>query len=143
MIEIIYGTDALEGSCYIEILPDKYRGKCWNTSSIYFTGDNFGYMMPAFEKCYKPFDYFAFNEMDTDTWKLIMKELEVMKQNLINDPDPHSLKDVLGFPFVYSEEEFLENHQANIKQLISMISEFQTWIEEKSDSTQFISVLGM
>ncbi|SFI71647.1 MULTISPECIES: hypothetical protein [unclassified Bacillus (in: firmicutes)] len=143
MIEIIYDASTLEGSCYIEILPDKYKGECWNTSSIFFTEENFGYIMPAFERCYEKFDYYAFNEIDTDNWKLINKELEKMKQFLVNNPNPHSLKDVLGFPFTYSEKEFMENYDTNIKQLFSMITEFQSWIEEKSVSTKFISVLGI
>ncbi|WP_242222579.1 hypothetical protein [Bacillus cereus group sp. BfR-BA-01380] len=143
MIEIIYDASTLEGSCYIEVLPDKYKGECWNTSSIFFTEENFGYIMPAFEKCYKKFDYFAFNEIDIATWKLLIMELEKMKQYLSEKPNPHSLKDVLGFPFAYSKEEFMENYDTNIKQLISMITEFQSWIKEKSVSTKFISVLGM
>lgn len=143
MIEIIYDASTLEGSCYIEVLPDKYKGECWNKSSIFFTEDNFGYIMPAFEKCYKKFDYYAFNEIDIATWKLIILELEKMKQYLSNNPNPHSLKDVLGFPFVYSEEEFMENYDTNLKQLISMITEFQSWINEKSVSAKFISVLGI
>lgn len=143
MIEIIYDVSTLEGSCYIEVLPDKYKGECWNTSSIFFTEENFGYIMPAFERCYKKFDYFAFNVIDTDTWKMIIKELETMKQYLANHPSPQSLKGVLGFPFTYSEEEFMENYDTNRKQLISMITEFQSWIDEKSVSTKFISVLGM
>ncbi|MEE3952762.1 hypothetical protein [Peribacillus frigoritolerans] len=143
MIEIIYDASTLEGSCYIEVLPDKYNGECWNTSSIFFTEDNFGYIMPAFEKCYKKFDYYAFNEIDIETWKLIIMELEEMKQYLSDNPNPQSLKDVLGFPFVYSEEEFMENYDTNLKQLISMITEFQWWINEKSALTKFISVLGM
>ena len=143
MIEIIYDTGSLEGSCYIEILPDKYKGECWNTPSIFFTEDNFGYIMPALEKCYKKFDYYAFNEIDIDTWSLINKELERMKQYLASNPNPSSLKDVLGFPFVFSEKEFIENYDTNIKQLIFMITELQSWIEQKSFSTKYISVLGI
>ena len=143
MIEIIYDTGSLEGSCYIEILPDKYKGECWNTTSIFFTEDNFGYIMPALEKCYKKFDYYAFNEIDIDTWSLINKELERMKQYLGSNPNASSLKDVLGFPFVFSEKEFIENYDTNIKQLIFMITELQSWIEQKSFSTKFISVLGI
>ncbi|MFJ8459249.1 hypothetical protein ACIQ57_08965 [Lysinibacillus xylanilyticus] len=143
MIEIIYDASTLEGSCYIEVLPDKYKGECWNTSSIFFTEENFGYIMHAFEKCYKKFDYYAFNEIDIETWKLIIRELEKTKQYLSDNPNPHSLKDVLGFLYVNSEEEFLENYDTNFKQLISMITEFQLWINEKSVSAKFISVLGM
>ena len=134
MIEIICDVSTLEGTCYIEVLPDKYKGECWNDSSIFFTEENFGYIMAAFEKCYKNFDYYAFNEIDTDTWKSIVKELDKMKEYLASNPNQQSLKDVLGFSFF--EEE-------NIKQLISMITEFQSWIEEKSVSTKVISVLGM
>ncbi|NPC91798.1 hypothetical protein HOO54_06000 [Bacillus sp. WMMC1349] len=41
-----------------------------------------------------------------------------------NHPNPCSLKDVLGFPFAYSEAEFMENTHTNIKQLILMITDF-------------------
>jgi len=143
VIEIIYDASTLEGSCYIEVLPDKYRGECWNNSSIFFTEENFGYIMPAFEKCYKKFGYYAFNEIDIETWKVIIMELEKMKQYLSDIPDAHKLKNVLGFPFDYSEEEFMKNYDTNIMQLTSMITDFQTWIKEKSVSTKFISILGM
>ncbi|OIK09061.1 hypothetical protein BIV60_24920 [Bacillus sp. MUM 116] len=70
-------------------------------------------------------------------------ELEKMKQYLSDNPNPHLLKDVIGFTFAYSEEEFMENYDTNLKQLISMITDFQSWIKEQSVSTKFISVLGM
>jgi len=143
MIEIIYDTNILEGTCYLEVLPGKYKGEFWNTSSIFFTEESFGYILPAIKKCYKEFDYLAFNEIEIDTWKLIIKELDKTKQHFINNPNPHSLKDVLGFPFTYSEEEFMQDYDTNTKQLISMINEFQSWLEEKSASTKFISVLGL
>jgi len=143
MVEIIYDIHSLEGSCYIEILPDQYNGKCWSTSSIFFTEDNFGYIMPAIEKCYKKFDYFAFNEIEIDTWRLINIELKSMKLFLESNPNPSSLKDVIGFLYDYSERAFIENYDTNIKQLISMITEFQCWIEQKSSSTKFISILGI
>ncbi|MFB7157346.1 hypothetical protein [Lysinibacillus sp. NPDC056232] len=143
MIEIIYDIHSLEGSCYIEVLPDQYKGECWNTSSIFLTEENFGYILPALEKCYKKFDYFAFNEIEIDTWSLINIELKSMKQFLDSNPNPSSLKDVIGFPYNYSEREFRENYDTNSKQLISMITEFQSWIEQKSSSTKFISVLGI
>ncbi|PMC33878.1 hypothetical protein CJ195_26015 [Bacillus sp. UMB0899] len=143
MIEIIYDASFLEGSCYIEILPDNYKGECWSNSSIFFSEDNFGYIMPVFEKCYKNFDYYGFNEIDIDTWKSIIKELQKMKDYLSNNPEPNSLKAVIGFPFIYSEEEFMETYDNNIKQLITMITEFQKWIEDKISSTKVISILGM
>lgn len=142
-IEIIYDASTRKNSCYIELLPDKYKGKCWNTSSIYFTENNFGYIEPVIEKCYKEFEYYAFNEIEIDTWKLIIQELEKIKQYLADDPNPNSLRDVLGFKFKSSEKRFIENYDTNLKQLISMITDFQSWIKEKSVSTKFICVLGM
>lgn len=143
MIEIITDVHNLEGTCYIEVLPDIYKGECWNTSSIYFTEENFSYMLPVFEKCCKEFDYYAFNEIDIDTWKVISFELEQLKIFLIEKPVKITLKEVLGFPFVYSEKEFMENYDTNSAQLITMITQFQLWIQKKSLVTSFISVLGI
>lgn len=62
---------------------------------------------------------------------MIIKELEIMKQYLANNSNSQSLKDVIGFPFKYSEDEFIQNSETNVKLLISMITEFQSWIMKK------------
>ncbi|WP_270801992.1 hypothetical protein [Bacillus changyiensis] len=66
-----------------------------------------------------------------------------MRSVIRNSFNEIGIDNVLGFPFAYAEAEFMENPHTNIKQLILMITDFQSWIEEKSLSTKFISVLGM
>ncbi|WP_342578513.1 hypothetical protein [Psychrobacillus sp. FSL K6-2843] len=74
---------------------------------------------------------------------MISFELEQLKIFLTEKPIKISLKEVLGFPFVYSEKEFMENYDTNSAQLITMITQFQLWIQKKSLVTSFISVLGI
>jgi hypothetical protein len=142
-IEIISDVNILQGSCYMEIFPNNYEGGYWNESSIFLTEENFGYIMPVFEKCCEEFDYCGVNGMDIRTWNEILKELEEMKQYLLNHPEPHSLEHIVGFIYDGVEEAFMKDYNENRKQLISMITEFQVWIEEQSKTTKVISVLGM
>lgn len=99
--------------------------------------------MPAIEKHYKTFDYYAFSDIDIETWKLIVVELEQTQKYLTTNFAQSKLKDYIGFIFGSSEQKFLSDVDNNVKQLISMIEQFQEWITEKSKTHLFISVLGI
>ena len=66
-----------------------------------------------------------------------------MKRFLMSNSPPDSFKDVIGFPFSYSEREFRESYDINSKQLALLIAELRAWIQQKGTSTQIISVLGI
>lgn len=143
MIEMIYDVEDLEGSDYIEVLPGKFKRTHWNDSSIFFSEESFGYIRPAIENCHRAFYYFGPNEIRTETWKKIIDDLETMKQYLIGNPEPHSLREVIGFPYADSYQQFVADYATNKAQLISMITEFQKWIEQESVSIKFITILGL
>lgn len=42
-LKILHSRNELEGTCYIELLPGKYCGTCWNEGSLFFTEEDFGY----------------------------------------------------------------------------------------------------
>ncbi len=52
-----------EGSCYIEFLPGKYKGKCWNKESIYMNEEDFGFVLKCIEEGFPQYDYYSFNEI--------------------------------------------------------------------------------
>lgn len=62
-MKIFYKLEELEGTCYIEILPGRYKGNCWNKESIFFEEETFGYLERGIEMEFSKYDHFAFNEI--------------------------------------------------------------------------------
>jgi hypothetical protein len=122
-IEIIYDVEALEGTCYVEIKPGKYTDKHWNKESIYFTDETFTYFSIAIEKHYKKYCLWGTNEIDKQTWELIITELENLKLFLKNHPKADDLKDHIGFFYLETTEKYFKEYLTqNVKDLIKVTS---------------------
>lgn len=143
-IEIIYDLESLSGTCYVEIKPGKYTGEHWNKESIFFTDETFTYFSHAIEKHYTNYSLWGLNEINRQTWKSILEELESLKCFLMSNPKPNDLKDHIGFLYLDTTEKyFIENLNKNINSLIKIITEFQSRIMEKCKNNEFISILGI
>lgn len=142
-MKIIRRIDELEGSCYIEVLPGKYVGECWNNNSIYFNEEEFAYLETAIEIEYPKYDHYAFNDIDKDSWLRILRRFDEIIKLLVSKPKIEYLKEHIGFLFSSSEEEFVKDYDHNIEKLIDIIKEFQTWIIEQVETEDYVSVLGI
>ncbi len=143
-IKIIRDLDSLQGTCYVEIKPGKYTGEHWTKESIFFTDETFTYFSSAIEKYYKKYSLWGMSEISRETWKLIVEELENLKLFLMDNPKADELKNHIGFFYLDStEKKFKENLNQHVSDLVQVISEFQTWIIEKSKNNGYISILGI
>jgi hypothetical protein len=141
---MINDLEYLQGTCYVEIKPGKYRGLHWNKESIFFTDETFTYFSTAIEKHYNKYSLWGMSEICRQTWELIVDELEHLKVILLSNPKADDLKDHIGFFYLDSTEKyFKENLNQNVNDLIKVITEFQTWINEKSKNHEYISILGI
>ncbi|MCM3183750.1 hypothetical protein EV581_103758 [Bacillus sp. BK006] len=143
-IKIIRDLDSLQGTCYVEIKPGKYTGEHWTKESIFFTDETFTYFSSTIEKYYKKYSLWGMSEISRETWKLIVEELENLKLFLMDNPKADELKNHIGFFYLDStEKKFKENLNQHVSDLVQVISEFQTWITEKSKNNGYISILGI
>lgn len=143
-IKIIRDLDSLQGTCYVEIKPGKYTGEHWTKESIFFTDETFTYFSSAIEKYYKKYSLWGMSEISRETWKLIVEELENLKLFLMDNSKADELKNHIGFFYLDStEKKFKENLNQHVSDLVQVISEFQTWIIEKSKNNGYISILGI
>lgn len=143
-IEIIYELEDLQGTCYVEIKPGKYSGGNWSDGSIFFTDETFTYFSKAIEKHYKKYSLLGISEINRQTWKLILTELEILKIFLTNHPKPEELKNHIEYLYLEITEKYmLENLKRNLDDMVKVITEFQSWIKEKSTDNEYISVLGV
>ncbi|WP_339300803.1 hypothetical protein MKY92_11830 [Paenibacillus sp. FSL R5-0623] len=83
-MKIIRDREELEGTGYIEVLPGKYLGHCWNENSIYFDEEVFGYIEKTIESIFSGYDHYAFNEIHRKTWEVILEDLKTFA-NLLDE----------------------------------------------------------
>ncbi|MGW8956951.1 hypothetical protein [Paenibacillus sp. NPDC055715] len=142
-MKIIKNKEELEGTCYIEILPGRYLGQCWNDTSIFLTEEVFGFIEKSIESEYPTYDHYAFNEIQKEVWWRILGRLERVINLLEGHHKMNTLKEHIGFFFGCSKDEFIKDYENNIEKLRELINEFQTWIKEQLKSQNYISVLGI
>ncbi|GAA0831184.1 hypothetical protein GCM10008915_10790 [Bifidobacterium pullorum subsp. gallinarum] len=140
---IIKDIKKLEGSCYIEVLPGKYLNKCWNDSSIFFTEEDFALLEKSIEKEFETYDHCAFNEIPKETWIKILTKLDELNLLIKEQPSIELLRTYVEFLYECTEEDFINNYEANLKKLKVMILDFKTWIKENLKENEYISILGI
>ncbi|MGD6816764.1 hypothetical protein [Metabacillus sp. 84] len=141
---IIYDADTLEGSSYVEIKPGRSAGRHWNKASIYLTDETFTFLAPAIVKHHKNYSLFGISRIDRETWKKILTELDKVKQALVDKPGAENLKDLIGFLILEeTEKNFRKNPDQNCGDLIRLIAEFQTWVENKTKDHDYLTILGI
>jgi len=143
MIKIIFDRTELKGTCYIEVLPGKYNGECWNDNSIFLTERDFGYIEPIFQRCYPSYDHYAFNEMTREVWNKVFLEIEELKLYLSNSPSKKEISTRVGFIFNTTENEYMNTFDESNKLLIKFLDDFHRWASEKLNDYEYISVLGL
>jgi predicted DNA-binding protein len=142
-IYLIQRLSELHGTCYFEILPGKYEGKCWNQNSVFLTEEVFGYLEPVFERNELDFDHYAFTEIQKEVWICIISDLCRLIEILEQAQDIHELEDKLGFIFKDSMARFVSNFRSNISALIDLLRKLVQWLENQLQSYDHISVLGI
>ncbi|MBM7691306.1 hypothetical protein JOC77_000711 [Peribacillus deserti] len=143
-IEIINDLETFQGTCYVEIIPGKYSGKDWVKGSLFFTDETFTFFSKAIEKHYKNYSLWGISEINRDTWKLIVAELENLKLFLTNNPKAEDLNNQIEFLYLETTKKFfLGNLNQNLKDLVQVLDDLQLWITEKSKNNEYISILGV
>jgi hypothetical protein len=141
-IELLHDARALDGTCFIELLPGKYRGECWGTSSLFLSEETWAYLEPTVRRHFPAYDHYAFMEIPNTTWTQIRADLARIARAL---DSAASLDDVpeLGFFFVETRSEFEANFAVHVRQLSSLIAELDAWLRVQCSQHEVVSVLGI
>lgn len=140
--QLIRGAAALEGSAYMEFLPGRYRGTCWNPASLYTTEETFGYLEPILERHVARYDHFAFNEIAVSEWPPVLEDwLHLAK--LLDHVTLVSLPPDLGFIFGGTRDRFVAHLEQNSRALQCVIRDLSAWIFDQSKHHSSISILGI
>lgn len=142
-LRIIRDKSQLEGTCYFEILPGIYEGKCWGAESIYFEEEAFGFLEKIIESVVPEFDHFAFTEIEKEKWVTIIEKFRQLSSKLQSAKLPNEVEEGLCFFCKNTQQEFESQFDSNKKLLSEMINEFCSWLKAQLESSKCVSVLGL
>ena len=94
MIQLICEKGKLEGTAYFELLPGRYKNKCWNEESVFLEEENFGFIEHIIEEWVEKYGHYSFVEVNAQRWEEIVRRLLSMRETLrqaktIDDLDGH------------------------------------------------------
>lgn len=145
---MIVDRSQLAHTGYIELLPGKYRGKCWNSESVYFEEKHFGFLEPSVERHCSDYSRYAFVDIDRSTWEKILPDLEILGQSMTESSRLFTVRDRIG-PFLTTAERRFLNSEAgnwdaeNIDELRQTLGQFIQWARTVLQSYDTIAVLGL
>src|SRR5262245_28844859 len=99
-IRLIEQKSELRGTCYIEFLPGKYAGRCWNDGSVFLDEEVFGLIEPKIIAQVPEFDHYAFIEIQGEVWNQIIRDLRDLSERLKSAQSIDDLAAEIGFFFV-------------------------------------------
>lgn len=140
---MITDSKELEGTCYIEVLPGKYQGKCWNAESVFFTEEHFRFIERTIIRHYPKHDHYAFSDINKHVWNNILADLDGLYQSIDDSTRLSDIRNEVDLIFTSTEQSFLAAETENIQKLRQMLNSFVQWAREALHSHDSIAVLGM
>ncbi len=142
-IQIIRDKSKLQSTAYIELLPGRYRDECWNEGSLFFEEEVFGYMELIITRHVPSYDHFAFTEISSASWAMIIHDFDSLALALDRGTSLEALSAEIAFFFRDSKLQFAENLQANSLALSGLLRDISVWITIKAKEQGCVTVLGM
>ncbi|PJZ88151.1 hypothetical protein [Leptospira levettii] len=130
----------LEGTAYIEFLPGRYNGKCWNENSIFMDETTFFIFEDVIESILEGYDHYAFNELPETKIPLLQTLLEQRLIEICNE----CLYTIT--PTLYSavkKDLIIKEISANKKGAIEVLEGFIVWIQGLKKQNFPLSILGI
>jgi hypothetical protein len=140
---MITDRSELVGTCYIELLPGKYDGDCWNRNSVFFEEEHFCFIEPTIVRHCPKHDHYSFTDINRSTWEYTLADLERLHARIDHTSRLADIREDVGIRFASTERRFLESESGNMRQLRRMLNDFVRWAHETLDSHDSIAVLGM
>jgi hypothetical protein len=142
-ITLIREKSELRGTCYFELLPGKYGGKCWTDKSVYLAEEVFSLIEPIFARRVPMYDHYSFVGIRRPEWDRILADFDLFAKALGEAESTSDLNGYLGFLFTTSQEEFSQHFRTNADALADLLRNLIGWLTEQLRSHECISVLGM
>ena len=142
-IRLIRNKAELQGTCYFELLPGEYGGRCWNDGSVFLAEDVFGLVEPIVTRHEPRFDHYSFVGIPRPTWELIITDLERLAERAETAADVSDLRGDVGFVFTTTKGEFARSFRTNADALAGLAREIVGWVRENLQKHDCLTIIGM
>lgn len=142
-IRVIRDKRELEGTCYFELLPGTYQGKCWNDNSVFISEEVFGFIEPVIERHEPRFDHYSFVGISKETWERIIPELKALARRLHAAQTFDDLRGEFRYLLDTTAGQLGQNFETNSAALIRLLTDLCDWFKVQLQSHGCVSVLGM
>jgi hypothetical protein len=142
-LRILKDKSQLQGTAYIELLPGKYKGTCWNRGSLFLDEDTFGFFEGIVVKNLPDYDHYAFTEVTTPRWEPIIAKLNDFAAELRAARSPADLPADIYYFMNDTEQRFLADFSGNVQLLHQVSTELVGWLEAQAKQHDTITILGL
>jgi hypothetical protein len=142
-LRIIKDKSTLDGTAYVELLPGRYGGNCWNDGSVFFDEPTFGFFEKIIQKHVPEYDHYAFTEIAHGKWSAVSLRLKSFAAELSGVSSFRELPDDINFIFLDTEGEFVKDFPSNARLLAGVARELARWIDGTLKEHDAITVLGL
>lgn len=142
-IRLLYDSADLRGTCYFELLPGRYEGRCWNERSVFVEEETWGYIEPIIQLVAPQYGHYSFADVPVDEWREAISRLRAVADEVRSAQNIAQLPSDIGFFYSTSRREFAAAFRENRKALVAFIDELCTWIERQLLTHETIAVLGI
>ena len=142
-LQLFTTPEDLDGTAYIEFLPGRPTGECWNTTSVFLEEETFTLIEAVFEQVDRHFDHYGVSTYSAAQWQLIIDGLLALQTQIADSIGFDEWRSYLRF-HEDTAESILEPHFASARDaLMQMIDNFVNWLRSVLKTHPEISVLGM
>jgi hypothetical protein len=141
-LRLIKDTNHLEGTCYFEFLPGKYRNKCWNQGSVFLSEEAYDLLEACFSENIKGYDHYAFMEADQDAIEKIIHCLNKLEKQIEKSISAEGLSNSMKINN-YQRSELELNWPESKYRLKAMVEDINHWLQKVIKENEVISILGM
>lgn len=142
-IRLIYDKSELRGTCYVELVPGKYEGQCWNDGSLFLAEEAWGYLEPVIKEVEPNCDHYSFVDVPSEKWREIVSALRTLASDIELAQKVAQLPTRVGFFFSTSRAEFAAAFKSNRDALVALIHALCAWIERQLKVQAYVAILGI
>ncbi len=142
-LRVIEDKSALQGTAFVELLPGRYKGTCWNNESIFFDEETFGFFEGIIEREAPDYDHYSFTEISRAKWLRIVARLRVFAAELRAVKSWQSLPTDTRLLFSNTEAKFAANLEAHVRALADASTQLADWLEHVLAEQDAVTVLGI
>jgi len=142
-LHLVRDKTSLEGTVFIELLPGRYKGTCWNSGSVYLDEETFGLFEGVIELEVPEYSRYAFTDVTRAKWLRIAARIHAFASELRAAKSWQALPKDIRFIFLGTEARFAEDLPTNAQELANTATELASWVEHVLQEHEAIAILGI